>query len=126
LPSPVRISAILPLCNTMPPINCTSKWRICSVRLLASRTTAKASGSKSSSDSPLAIRSLNAGVFAASASFDSAAISGSNALIRRTSCAYCFNSRSLRLPKMRVRMFEIIWARQASRGLGAGTEKTRG
>ena len=28
LPSPVRISAILPLCSAMPPISCTSKWRI--------------------------------------------------------------------------------------------------
>ena len=28
LPSPVRISAIWPSCRTMPPISCTSKWRI--------------------------------------------------------------------------------------------------
>ena len=27
-PSPVFISAILPRCRTMPPINCTSKWRM--------------------------------------------------------------------------------------------------
>ena len=53
LPSPVRISAILPLCSTMPPISCTSKWRMRSVRLAASRTTAKASGSSSSSVAPL-------------------------------------------------------------------------
>ena len=38
----------------MPPISCTSKWRIFSVRLLPSRTTAKASGSSSSSVSPAA------------------------------------------------------------------------
>ena len=44
LPSPVRISAIIPLCRAMPPISCTSKWRIFSVRSDASRTTAKASG----------------------------------------------------------------------------------
>ena len=36
----------------MPPINWTSKWRIFSVRLPASRTAAKASGSKASSVSP--------------------------------------------------------------------------
>jgi hypothetical protein len=45
LPSPVRISAILPSCSAMPPISCTSKWRIFMTRLEASRTTAKASGS---------------------------------------------------------------------------------
>ena len=28
LPSPVRISAILPWCRVMPPMSCTSKWRI--------------------------------------------------------------------------------------------------
>ena len=46
LPSPVRISAILPWCSTMPPISCTSKWRMPSVRRDASRTAAKASGSR--------------------------------------------------------------------------------
>ena len=38
----------------------------------------------------------------------SAAIAGSSALISRTDAAYCFSRRSLRLPKMRVRMFEIM------------------
>jgi hypothetical protein len=38
LPSPVRISAILPSLSAMPPISWTSKWRIFRVRLLASRT----------------------------------------------------------------------------------------
>ena len=51
LPSPVRISAILPWCKTMPPISCTSKWRMPVVRTLASRTMAKASGKISSSTS---------------------------------------------------------------------------
>ena len=32
LPSPVFISAILPLCSTMPPISCTSKCRMFSTR----------------------------------------------------------------------------------------------
>ena len=48
LPSPVRISAIDPPWRTMPPTSCTSKWRIPSVRLLASRTIAKTSGRISS------------------------------------------------------------------------------
>ncbi|CFW38912.1 Uncharacterised protein [Bordetella pertussis] len=52
LPSPVRISAILPLCSAIPPSIWTSKWRIPNTRLPASRTTAKASGSRSSSDVP--------------------------------------------------------------------------
>ena len=53
LPSPVFISAIAPPCSTMPPISWTSKWRIPIVRREVSRTTAKVSGSRSSSDSPL-------------------------------------------------------------------------
>ncbi len=84
LPSPVRISAIFPSCSTMPPMSCTSKWRISRVRFDASRTTANASGSRSSSVSPLANRSRNSGVLAASASFESAAISPSSALMRVT------------------------------------------
>ena len=51
LPSPVRISAMHPSCSTMPPISCTSKWRIPIVRLPASRTSAKHSYSRSSSGS---------------------------------------------------------------------------
>ena len=37
LPSPVRISAIAPECRTMPPMSCTSKWRmpICALAGLA-------------------------------------------------------------------------------------------
>src|SRR5512139_458081 len=108
LPSPVRISAILPLWSAMPPISCTSKCRMLSVRLPASRTTANASGSRSSSASPLPARVLNSAVFARSSSSASAEIAGSSALILRTACAYCFSRRSLRLPKMRVRILEII------------------
>ncbi len=121
LPSPVRISAILPLCSTMPPISWTSKWRICSTRLPASRTTAKASGRIASSVSPAAMRSLNTAVFACSSASDSAAIAGSSALICRTVWPYCFSRRSLRLPKMRVRMFEIMAG--GSRDAGAGKNK---
>ena len=41
-----------PSCSAIPPISCTSKWRIPIVRLPVSRTIAKHSGSSSSSDSP--------------------------------------------------------------------------
>ena len=47
-------------------MSCTSKWRWPSVRLAASRTTAKASGSRSSRVSPLARRSRNSAVLARS------------------------------------------------------------
>jgi hypothetical protein len=40
LPSPVRISAIWPSWSTMPPISCTSKWRIAIVRRPTSRVSA--------------------------------------------------------------------------------------
>ena len=89
LPSPVRISAILPLCSAMPPSSCTSKWRMPSVRLPASRTTANASGSTSSSDAPSLTRLRNSSVLARSASSESAAIAGSSALIARTCWPYC-------------------------------------
>ena len=49
LPSPVRISAILPWWRTAAPISWTSKWRIPSVRFIASRVIAKTSGRTSSS-----------------------------------------------------------------------------
>jgi hypothetical protein len=48
LPSPVFISAIDPAWSTMPPMSWTSKWRIPSERLPASRTIAKTSGRISS------------------------------------------------------------------------------
>lgn len=56
-PSPVFISAIFPWCSTTPPITCTSKGLSPSVLRAASRTTAKASGSSSSSVSPFCSRS---------------------------------------------------------------------
>ena len=49
----------------MPPISCTSKCRMLSTRRPASRTTANASGSRSSSVSPLASRSRNSAGLAA-------------------------------------------------------------
>src|ERR671910_2964211 len=79
LPSPVFISAIFPSCKTMPPMTCSSKGRIPSVRLETSRTTAKASESTSSSVSPPASLSRNSSVFSRSSESESLAISGSNA-----------------------------------------------
>ena len=49
----------------MPPISCTSKWRIFSVRRAASRTTAKASASSWSSFAPCFRRARNSAVLAA-------------------------------------------------------------
>jgi hypothetical protein len=46
----------------MPPISCTSKWRILSTRLPPRAPTAKASGSTASSDSPPATRWRSASV----------------------------------------------------------------
>src|SRR5512139_3882642 len=100
LPSPVRISEILPSLSTMPPTSWTSKWRMCSVRLAASRTTAKASGSSDSSVAPSARRLRNSAVLPRSSASLSPAIAGSRALICCTTPAYCFSSRSLRLPKI--------------------------
>ena len=71
-PSPVRISAILPSCSAIPPISCTSKWRILRTRLEASRTVANASGKILSKVSFSERRFLNSSVFAARASSDNA------------------------------------------------------
>ncbi len=104
----------------MPPMSCTSKWRISRARFPASRTTANASGRIWSSVSPFATRPLNSAVLAFSASSDSAEIDGSSALICRTTVPYCLSSRSLRLPKMRVRMLiiglEVVGADAKNKG----------
>jgi hypothetical protein len=60
---------------------------------------------------------LNSVVFALSASSPSAEIAGSSALIWRTAAPYCLSSRSLRLPKMRVRILIIVIA-----DIGAGAK----
>src|SRR2546426_8164274 len=73
-----------------------------SVRLDASRTTANASGSSSSSVAPSAQRFLSSSVLPRSSGSDSFAISGSSALICATAAEYCFSRRSLRLPNIRV------------------------
>ena len=79
LPSPVFISAIFPSCKTMPPMTCSSKGRIPRVRLETSRTTAKASGNRSSMVSPPPSLSRNSSVFSRSCESESFSISGSNA-----------------------------------------------
>ena len=55
LPSPVFISAMSPSWRTMPPSTWTSKGRMPSARLAASRATANASNSRSSSSSPFVV-----------------------------------------------------------------------
>src|SRR5918998_6054763 len=79
LPSPVFISAIFPSCNTMPPMICSSKGRIPRVRRETSRTTAKASGNRSSMVSSPASLSRNSSVFSRSCASESFSISGSSA-----------------------------------------------
>jgi hypothetical protein len=87
----------------MPPIICTSKWRICSTRFEASRTTANASGSTSSSFAPSATRFLSCGVIAVSSESLIFSNRGSSALMASTVLRYCLRRRSLRLPKMALR-----------------------
>src|SRR5215210_7016193 len=79
LPSPVFISAIFPSCKTMPPMICSSKGRIPSVRRETSRTAAKASGSRSSMVSPFASLSRNSSVFSRNCASESFSMSGSSA-----------------------------------------------
>ena len=123
LPSPVRISAILPLCKAIPPAICTSKWRIFMTRLEPSRTTAKASGSKASSDSPAAKRSRKLWVLARNSSSFRASSPDSSALIRSTVLRYCLRRRSLRLPKILVRKGMAMSARSTFSPGGRETDR---
>ncbi|MNV75208.1 hypothetical protein D3C71_1684850 [compost metagenome] len=100
LPSPVFISEIRPSCRAIPPINCTSKCRIPSVRLEASRTVANASGRISSRVSPFSIRARNSAVLACNCSSDSFTNSGSNPLITSTVFMRRLTSRSLVSPNI--------------------------
>src|SRR6186713_385657 len=88
-----------PSCSTMPPISWTSKWRWPRVRLAASRTVAKAGTRRSSSVLPSASCWRNSAVRAFSSSSDSAASSGSSALMAWTRVWYPFTRRSLAEPK---------------------------
>src|SRR5258705_1459590 len=99
LPSPVAISAIVPLWSTMPPISCTSKWRIPTLRRAASRQTAKASGRISSSGSPPSIRFLNSSDFARRPASSSGVSEASSALMASTTGIMRLTSRSCLVPK---------------------------
>ena len=83
-PSPVFISAIIPLCRIIPPISWTSKCLSCIVLIDASRTTAKASGKISSNEEPLFIFSLNSLVFCCNSESDNDFIVGSSLFIIST------------------------------------------
>ena len=99
----------------MPPINCTSKWRILTVRQPASRTTAKASGRISSSAARSAClissgsvspsrraanRALNSAVLAISSESESFCISGSSTLIPAIIGTSFLMTRSFDVPKI--------------------------
>ena len=84
LPSPVRISATWPPCKTAPPMSWTSKGLRPSTRFEASRTTAKASGSRSSSEAPARARSRSSAVFALRSASERADVEASSALTAST------------------------------------------
>ena len=90
----------------MPPINCISKCRSSNVRLLASRTTAKASGSRASSDSPPSARRLrNSSVFCFSSSLLNFSNLSSRALMANTLRSIFLSFRELLLPSILLSMF---------------------
>src|SRR5918993_558116 len=113
-PSPVFISEILPSCNTMPPMTCTSKGRMPNTRREVSRTTANASCSTSSSVSPASILSRNSSVFALSSSSESFSISGSRAETASTLFWSAFTLRPSPMRKILVsklaKTFYLAWA----------------
>ena len=92
-------------------------------RCAASRTTAKASTNRSSVVAPLAMRSRNSCVLARSSSSESAFIAGSSLLISSTLRRYCLMRRSLRLPKILVRISSNIVLQP---GHGSGRAKRNG
>src|SRR3990170_2042722 len=99
LPSPVFSSAILPSWRALAPISCTSKARWPSLRRIASRTTANASGRRSSRVSPSWKRRRSSPVLARRPSSSRASASGSRSLTSSTRGASFFSSRSLPLEK---------------------------
>src|SRR5690606_13849888 len=92
----------------MPPMSCTSKWRMPSLRRAASRVAAKASGSRSSSAVPFASRSRNSAVLFLSSSSLSFSNSASSALTAATWRDMARSRRSLRLPKIFLMTLPII------------------
>src|SRR3954453_23600341 len=91
LPSPVFISAMLPPCRTIPPMSCTSKWRMPIVRLPTSRTTANVSGRRSSREAPLRACSRRPSIRSRSSSSLSSSSSGSKSPMRATRRSYSRN-----------------------------------
>src|SRR5919204_1418607 len=108
LPSPVAISAIVPLCSTMPPMSWTSKCRMLSVRRAASRHTANASGSTSSISPPSARPLRSSSVLPRRAASSRAWMAGSSALISATTGIIRLTSRSCLVPKIFLRTASII------------------
>src|SRR5438445_499461 len=108
LPSPVAISAILPSCRTIPPMSCTSKWRMPSERRAASRQTANASGSTSSISAPPARRLRSSSVRERRAASSRACTVGSSTLVAATTGIIRVTSRSCLVPKIFLRIASII------------------
>src|SRR5260370_10377594 len=126
LPSPVFISAIFPSWRTMPPINCTSKWRMLRWRRPASRVRAKvcaSAGSKASarrrryagsSRSTPSSRCWTSALCCAIRSRSWASLrlltSGSRALMAATTGAMRLTSRSCLVPMNRAITLSITWS----------------
>src|SRR2546425_838737 len=128
LPSPVAISAIVPLCSTMPPMSCTSKCRMPTERRAASRQTANASGSTSSISAPSASRLRSSSVLPRRAASSRAWMAGSSALISATTGIIRLTSRSCLVPKIFLRIASIIAGAlyaSASRALRAAAAQER-
>src|SRR2546428_160202 len=128
LPSPVAISAIVPLCSTMPPMSCTSKCRMPTERRAASRQTANASGSTSSISAPSASRLRSSSVLPRRAASSRAWMAGSSALISATTGIIRLASRSCLVPKIFLRIASIIAGAlyaSASRALRAAATQER-
>src|SRR2546422_217484 len=128
LPSPVAISAIVPLCSTMPPMSCTSKCRMPTERRAASRQTANASGSTSSISAPSASRLRSSSVLPRRAASSRAWMAGSSALISATTGIIRLTSRSCLVPEIVLRIASIIAGAlyaSASRALRAAAAQER-
>src|SRR6266850_1642181 len=128
LPSPVAISAILPSWSTMPPMSCTSKCRMPSERRPASRHTANASGSTSSTSAPSARRLRSSSVLPRRAASSRVWRADSSALISTTTGIIRLTSRSCLVPKIFLRIASIIAGSlyaPASGALRAAQERAR-
>src|SRR5262245_8602813 len=107
-PSPALSTAILPWCRTMPPISCTSKWRMRSVRFAASRVSANISSRTSSRVAPSRTRARRPSTRSRIAASDRGATSASRALMAATRGTIFLSSRSFFVPKSALRMVSTI------------------